>query len=74
MDELLEVGKTLEVIRADSTLQFNPRDPDKWFPWFQKEINIINASINSLDSILISGIISYSFQSKHIPRSRIEAI
>jgi len=36
MDELLEVGKTLEVIRADSTLQFIPRDPTM-FPWFQKK-------------------------------------
>jgi small-conductance mechanosensitive channel len=52
MDELLEVGKTLEVIRADSTLQFIPRDPTM-FPLISKEINIINASINSLDSILI---------------------
>ncbi len=52
MDELLEVGKTLEVIQADSTLQFIPRD-STMFPLISREINAINSSINSLDSVLI---------------------
>lgn len=52
MDELLEVGKTLESIRADSTLQFIPRD-STMFPLISREINVINESINSLDSILL---------------------
>jgi len=52
MEELQNVGNSLENIRADSTLIYIPRD-STMLPQITKEINQLNGAVNSLDSILV---------------------
>lgn len=64
MNELLEVGRSLEEIQSDSTINMTLRDTTR-FPLITKEVNQIKSTINELDSTLLQQeIILTTFQAK----------
>ncbi|WP_075349717.1 mechanosensitive ion channel domain-containing protein [Algoriphagus marinus] len=64
MNELLEVGRSLEEIQGDSTINMTLRDTTR-FPLITKEVNQIKSTINELDSTLLQQeIILTTFQAK----------